>query len=200
MIVTCRAGHSMGDAYVPADGRPRCRTCRLERRKESKSRITLEISELSEAEIAKRIGFGRLIRFITPSDECWIWRGDLSGSGYGRLWVGSRYFAAHRISFLVFRGPIAPGLVLDHLCRRRSCVNPSHLDPVTNRTNILRGEGVCARNSRKTHCIRGHPLSKGNVRKESGNRRRCLSCGAAKSFDAVGARGVWQLVRGGTIV
>lgn len=59
--------------------------------------------------------------------------------------------------------PIPDGLVLDHLCRNRACINPNHLEPVSTRVSILRGEGVMARHARKTHCPHGHPYDEPNT-------------------------------------
>src|SRR5437762_12127596 len=90
-----------------------------------------------------------------PNSGCWIWVGLFANGrnqGYGRVY---RTYA-HRAIFKLLRGPIGPGLTLDHLCRMRWCVNPDHLAPVTNKENILRGMGFGAINARKTHCPRGH--------------------------------------------
>lgn len=73
---------------------------------------------------------------ITP---CWVWTGALSDKGYGHLNVGggvSQY--AHRLSYEWRVGPIADGLVIDHLCRNRQCVNPDHLETVSNMVNTQR--------------------------------------------------------------
>jgi hypothetical protein len=73
-------------------------------------------------------------------------------------------------------GPIPDGLFLDHTCRNRNCVNPQHLDPVTNKENILRGEGSPAKNARKTHCKNGHPLKGENLVRGSKGERVCRTC------------------------
>jgi hypothetical protein len=72
--------------------------------------------------------------------ECWVWLSRLNRNGYGRLKWEGRDLMAHRLSYEVHVGPIPDGLVLDHLCRVRCCVNPSHLEPVTVQVNTPRGE------------------------------------------------------------
>lgn len=70
---------------------------------------------------------------------CWLWQGTLR-AGYGRVKIGGRLQEAHRASYEHHVGPIPEGLVVDHLCRNRSCINPAHLEPVTEMENIRRGE------------------------------------------------------------
>jgi hypothetical protein len=117
-----------------------------------------------------------LMADIGTEDECWPWSGGTS-TGYGRLWVpGVGHVPAHRISYEALRGPIPAGLVIDHLCRNRACINPAHLEPVTLKENILRGEGMAARRARQTHCKRGHPLSGANLYRYRDGRRDCRAC------------------------
>jgi hypothetical protein len=81
---------------------------------------------------------------VDPVTGCWLWLRWRDPNGYGRIsqsrW--GRSLLAHRWYYEQRHGPIAAGLHLDHLCRRPSCVNPDHLEPVTNRENILRGRAT----------------------------------------------------------
>lgn len=106
-----------------------------------------------------------------PNSGCWLWTGSLS-QGYGCI----EHTRAHRISFEHFRHKIPDGLVLDHLCRVRCCVNPDHLEPVTNYTNIIRGFGAPAMNARKTHCVHGHSLEGDNLYTNADGNRICRKC------------------------
>ena len=123
----------------------------------------------------------RIMARVNKVGDCWIWTGVTTTApgarlSYPRFCIGkAKTVAAHRFSYELFVGPIPDGLTLDHLCRNTLCVNPSHLEPVTNRENVLRGTGPSARNARKTVCGQGHPLTSDNVRME-GSSRRCLTC------------------------
>ena len=70
---------------------------------------------------------------------CWVWRRAGNGDGAGRVWFDGKLRLAHRVVYEMVKGPIPDGLQLDHLCANRLCVNPDHLEPVTNRENKLRG-------------------------------------------------------------
>lgn len=106
--------------------------------------------------------------------ECWVWTGGLDRDGYGKFKDGGSVRAARWI-YQQEVGPLPEGHVLDHLCRNRACVRTSHLEAVTNRVNILRGEGLAAANIGKTHCPQSHPYEGANLLRQ-GARRHCLTC------------------------
>ena len=120
----------------------------------------------------------KFLRYVDmePNSGCWIWNGTLSW-GYGYYAVNRRTTRAHRVSYKLFRGPIPSGLVLDHLCRVRCCVNPFHLEIVTQKENSLRGFGIGALNSRKDYCLHGHSFSGDNLYIDSNGFRCCRECG-----------------------
>lgn len=118
---------------------------------------------------------------VRKSEECWTWTAAASG-GYGRTYKDGRMVLAHRVSYELANGPIPDGLVIDHLCRNRRCVNPAHMEVVTHSVNILRGESMSAKNSRKTHCVHGHPFVAGNIVRGNNDSRRCREC--KKATDA----------------
>jgi hypothetical protein len=114
---------------------------------------------------------------VSLGDGCWEWTGSLT-EGYGQVQSEKRKWLAHRLAYVWMIGPIPSGLELDHLCRNRRCVNPHHLEPVTRRENILRGEGPSAQAARLTHCKRGHDLALNAERAGEGH-RRCRVCARA---------------------
>lgn len=117
---------------------------------------------------------------VEKTDSCWLWKGAIQGAGYGSIWYDDRICLAHRVAYELTRSKVPDGLTLDHLCRVRSCVNPAHLEPVTNRENVLRGVAPLAKNARKTHCIHGHPFDEVNTlvrhTKYGTFTRHCLTC------------------------
>lgn len=94
----------------------------------------------------------RFMGFVHPEPNtgCWLWGGAVNWRGYGRFGNEGGHVGAHRFSYEMHRGPIPDGLQIDHLCRVRCCVNPDHLEPVTNAENLARGAAT------RMTCKRGH--------------------------------------------
>ena len=118
----------------------------------------------------------------SASDGCHVWGGTLRPDGYGNHFYRRQKLFAHRISYRLHSGPLVSGLSIDHLCRNTSCVNPAHLEQVMPAVNTLRGHGFSGINARKTHCIRGHPLSGDNLYVTPKNGyRQCRICQAMRA-------------------
>jgi hypothetical protein len=119
---------------------------------------------------------------VDPTTECWAWTGHRIPTGYGRVWVAGRQQFTHRFAFASLVGGLpdwtSTGLELDHLCRNRGCCNPSHLELVSHRENVLRGESIVVDHSRRTFCPRGHELAGENLRPSQIKRgwRNCQTC------------------------
>ena len=94
---------------------------------------------------------------------CWLWQASKNADGYGNFKYGKNSQGSHRIAYEVLVQKIPNKLQLDHLCRTRHCVNPAHLEPVTQKENILRSESPSAKNAKKLFCARGHLLSAENL-------------------------------------
>lgn len=121
----------------------------------------------------------RIWRYIDKRgpDECWPWTGGLHTAGYGSLSVNRRPAYAHRLMWEMANGPIPVGLMIDHTCRVRSCVNPAHLRAVTPEVNVLYNSAApSALDARKTHCLRGHEFSVENTRITTKGYRSCREC------------------------
>ena len=113
---------------------------------------------------------------VDRTGECWEWVAARTSSGYGNFnWLGKNK-VAHRVSYELIKGDIPEGLDLDHLCRNRSCVNPEHLEPVTRRENLLRGDTIPAKHVKKTHCPKGHKYDEDNTYVCKNGSRHCRKC------------------------
>lgn len=124
----------------------------------------------------------RFWRHVDKTAGCWLWTGARCHGGYAQFRLSGHpkrgdvvQDSVHRIAYRWLVGEIAPGMQLDHRCRVRTCVNPSHLEVVTPRENTLRGNTPAARNAHKTHCPRGHAYAGPNLL-VSGGKRHCRTC------------------------
>lgn len=122
-----------------------------------------------------------------PATPCWLWTAARNKSGYGVFGVPDRKRGtgctgiASRLSYLEANGPVLRSEHVDHLCRVRNCVNPEHLEVVTHRENILRGDTVSAKRSRVTHCPQNHEYTPENTTTDSKGRRYCRECKRVRS-------------------
>ena len=101
---------------------------------------------------------------------CWLWTGADDGRGYGQFSYKGRTARAHRVAYELFVGPIPSGLVLDHLCLTTRCVNPQHLEPVTQQENNVRCVALIK------NCPAGHPYTESNVYINGSGNRLCREC------------------------
>lgn len=128
----------------------------------------------------------------TATGRCWLWTAGRQGAGYGAFHPAKGTIVlAHRYAYELAVGDIPTGLVVDHRCRRRNCVRPSHLEPVTNEVNLARGAGYALRNGMRTSCVNGHPYTLENTYEAPDGGVRCRTC--ARERDRLRSPGPRQL-------
>jgi HNH endonuclease len=117
-------------------------------------------------------------KYYIDNNGCWIWIAYKDKNGYGIFRDKSSIIRAHRFSYQYYRGKIPKDLELDHvICQNPTCVNPNHLEAVSHKENILRGNSPSALHSKQTHCQNGHALNKDNIYfNKNANSRRCIIC------------------------
>jgi hypothetical protein len=112
--------------------------------------------------------------------DCWLYAKQTSAADYGVLHTKIdgklRTWRVHRLMYEAFKGEIPEGLYLDHLCRVTRCVNPDHLEAVTPKVNALRGAGITAYYTSRTHCVRGHEFTPENTYSDKWSERNCREC------------------------
>lgn len=115
-------------------------------------------------------------KYTVDDSGCWLWSGVIDKDGYGKFRIPQAWRFAHRVGYEMHVGPIPASLQLDHLCRVRNCVNPTHLEPVTPRENTHRGEPA-----NRTRCPRGHEYTPQNTSYTSGTGRTCVTCNRVRN-------------------
>ncbi len=147
--------------------------------------------------MAKRTAHERFWAKVDKGDGsgCWLWTGctatSRGGKLYGLFFNGEKLEGAHRWAYRHEVGPISSGHDVDHVktrgCVSTLCIRPQHLEAVTHRENLLRGDTFQAKNVAKTHCPRGHPYDEANTYRSNG-RRRCLICRRASQKQSRAAK------------
>ena len=117
----------------------------------------------------------RLLNKVTKTESCWLWNGAKSNTGYGVIGDKLKLYPVHRVAYMLWNGAIPAGLHIDHLCSVRLCVNPQHLQAVTQGENNRRSNAI--RWAKVTHCKRGHEFTEANtMRQHGGKYRMCREC------------------------
>jgi hypothetical protein len=115
-----------------------------------------------------------------PADACWTWHGAKNCRGYGNVGRNHKTYLTHRVAYELTVGPVPVGMDLDHLCRNKGCVNPTHLEPVTFLANMRRRYSA-APDERPTHCLQSHELTPENTEIiRATGQRRCRTCVAER--------------------
>jgi len=145
-------------------------------RRRAVSRITSRDEEGRIAKVDSAISsVARFFKKVDKTSACWLWTGARNRNGYGSFLVNGKSMLAHRFAYTEFVGSLSADLQIDHLCRVRHCVNPAHLEAVTQSENLRRSP-LMDHKSHKTHCPHGHPYSGDNLYINSVGYRECRTC------------------------
>lgn len=131
----------------------------------------------------------RFWKKVLKTRTCWLWTGTKTAAGYPLFGIPTQggphqYIYAHRFNWeLSTKKEISPKIELHHACPNKTCIRYSkkHVSDVPRQLNP---DSPSFLNSRKTHCVRGHPLSGENLVLVSGPygpRRQCRKCGALRA-------------------
>jgi len=133
---------------------------------------------------------------VDKSGDCWLWTAAKTRDGYGKFNVGRKQVLAHRATYTMLVGEIPDGLEMDHLCRTRHCVNPTHLEAVTTTQNNLRIPRELAADGRflppwvhsgkdvTGYCRNGHEYTESNTYTYKDGRTDCRTCQRANKAKA----------------
>lgn len=139
--------------------------------------LTIRPSEADEKRFYAKVA-------LPNGEGCMLWMAYVDPRGYGRFGLHSKAVKAHQVAYILANGPIPEGLHIDHVrangCTNRHCVAPLHLEAVTPRENLLRGQGFAASNARKTHCPQRHEYVDENTYTDGLGRRYCRTCRQAR--------------------
>jgi hypothetical protein len=115
---------------------------------------------------------------VNKTKSCWLWTGSISSTGYGNICKRhGKVLLAHRVSYeFHHRVKIPKGKVIDHICRVRRCIRPSHLRLVTYRENTLTGMSPTVKISNSGQCIHGHKFSSKNTYIRKSGWKMCRAC------------------------
>lgn len=183
LILLCKHGHEFTpeNTYVDTRGYKYCRACERKRGNDRYRRGRESIQYHPRGMSVRERLLDRI--FIDPITVCWNWAGSKAGGGYGLILVAGRVRGVHVLSYETFIGPIPDGLEIDHLCRNKGCINPEHLEAVTHRVNILRGNGITAKKAQQTICKWGHEFTPENTYATARGGRDCRACKRKQNRD-----------------